>query len=147
MTYSSNRRQERHCTSRVESSRMYDDGSIWRHVVGLVICMVVITMNRLSCIRKTEEGCSSLFPSSVFIPLLLSLPPKPQPHCLKKKKKKNTTQHQNSRPELRLSHKKTKHPFNLSSYYIAIFYLFDLRTMPRICLRLGCFQALPLCYT
>lgn len=54
--------------------------------------------------------------------------------------KKNPTQHQNSRPELRLSHKKTKHPFNLSSYYIAIFSSFDLRTMARICLRLGCFQ-------
>lgn len=55
-------------------------------------------------------------------------------------REKKTTQHQNSRPELRLSHKKTKHPFNLSSYYIAIFSLFDLRTMPRICLRRDCFQ-------
>lgn len=95
---------------------------------GLAICVFVNAMNRLflrPCGR--DEGCGGSLP--LF--LLLSLSP-PSPSHDRKTTTTEKKQHQNSRPELKLSHKKTKHPFHTSSYYIAIFRLFDLGTMAGI---------------
>lgn len=103
---------------------------------SVCVCVCVVAMNRLflhpGAFLQQEQMRDAVFPFSLplfssYYPLVSTATTQP----LGEKKKKPKTQHQNSRPELRLSHKKTKHPFNLSSYYIAIFSPFDLRTMAR----------------
>ena len=141
----------------------------------VAVCVFAIAMNRLfkkmflrPCgffffslfTGSADEGCAPLVSHLSFsFPPFLHLPPsvsQPQQNRLRKQaetsKKKKRKEKKNSRPESRLSHKKTKHPFNLSSYYIAIFFFsslpgFDLTTMARIRLRLGRFQTPPLCNT